>query len=57
VSLEQRADGRGGESLAERRDDAASHEDVFHRARFSIGNACLGLLTADVRREQATDLL
>ena len=29
VALEQAADGRGGEALAERRDDAAGHEDVL----------------------------
>ena len=29
VPLEQRADRRGGESLAERRDDAAGHQDVL----------------------------
>ena len=36
VPLEQRADRRRGEPLAERRDDAASHEDVFHGTRLSV---------------------
>ena len=36
VTFEQRADRGGGQPLAERRDDAAGHEDVFHRTRMCV---------------------
>ncbi len=36
VALEQGADRRGGQALAERRHHAACHEDVFHRTRFLV---------------------
>ncbi len=41
MPFEEASDGRGRQSLAERRDDAACHEDVFHWPRsFGLWHVC-----------------
>ena len=58
VAFEQAADRRGRQALAERRHDAAGHEDVFHRS-LSVGlrhgGVSLGRRFADL--DEAPDAL
>ncbi len=51
VALEEGADGRRGEALAERRHHAACHEDVFHRTGFLVHHSGSG---SPFRRVQRT---
>ena len=53
VAFEQRADRGGRQALAERRHDAAGHEDVFHGRVFGVRHCVEGPLRAGVRRQQA----
>ena len=57
VSFEQTADRRRRESLAQRRDDAAGHEDVFHGPLMWCSRIVDPSPPRDARRDEPADAL